>query len=574
MDKQQISKILAETATLLELKDENPFKIRAYQNAARALESSTLNLSDNPGIEKLVQIKGIGKKIAEQILQMIQGNQFELYQQLKQDIPPGLVEMLKIPTLGPRKIKYLYHSLGIESISELELACNNNTIAALPNFGSKTQQNILKGIETVKKFRGNFLYAEVIDEAAKLLDELNRHPQVIRASMAGSLRRKKEVVKDIDLVASSTSPAEVMDFFISFAAQKDIIARGETKSSITLKSGINADLRIVEDYQYPYALHHFTGSREHNTAMRSRSKKLGIKMNEYGLFEQDKLIECSSEEDLFKVFSMSYIPPELRENLGEIEAAKNGILPRLIQESDIRGLFHIHTSFSDGNIGIDQVCKFLKDRGMQYAGISDHSQTAAYAHGVKEKDVEKYLSHLQQIEKEFEDFSIFKGIESDILPDGNLDYSSHILAGFDFVIAAIHSSFNMDEQAMTNRVIKAIENPHTTILAHPTGRILLAREPYKLDIIRVINAAAAHGVAIEINANPHRLDLDWRLVKYARDKKVKIFISPDAHHLAGLEDYKYGINTARKGWLTSSDVANTMNRKEMKKYLKSMKGRK
>lgn len=573
MDKQQISNLLAETAVLLELKDENPFKIRAYQNAARSLETSSIDLSKATA-QEITQIKGIGAKIAQQIIEMASGDNFELHQQLQQQIPPGLLEMLKIPTLGPKKIRYLYRHLGIESIPELELACNHNTIAQLPGFGLKTQENILRGISMVKKYSSSFLYAEVIEEGLQLLDRLNKYPLIARASIAGSLRRKKETVKDIDLLASTGQPGPVMDYFVSLFPVQQVIAKGDTKSSITLQSGINVDLRVVEDFQYPYALHHFTGSKEHNTAMRSMSKKMGIKMNEYGLFNQDKLIPCTNEEELFDVFSMDYIPPELRENMGEIEAARNRNLPQLVEETDIKGIFHIHTNFSDGNIDVLQACKFLQSMGMQYAGISDHSQTAAYAHGVREKDLSQYLSHMAEVNQTLNGFTVFKGIEADILPDGSLDYSNQALARFDFVIAAIHSSFNLSQESMTNRIIKAIENRYTTMIAHPTGRILLAREPYQVDIIRVINAAAENGVDIEINASPYRLDLDWRMLKYARDKKVMIFINPDAHHLENLKDYRYGINIARKGWLRAQDVANTMDKKQMEQYLNKKKGKK
>jgi DNA polymerase (family 10) len=573
MDKEEIIKILKEISVLLELKDENPFKIRAYQNSARALETSDIELNKDLKIEDLKRIKGIGSHIAEKIKTLIDTGGLKYYQELKESVPPGLVEMLAIPTMGPKKIKYLFDHLGISNIGELEYACVENRLVDLPNFGQKTQENILKGIEVLKRFKGKFLYASVIEEAEKIYKKIENYKFVKRASLAGSMRRKKGIVKDIDIVASTDHPEEVMDFFTTLDEAEDIIAKGDTKSSIRLKSGINVDIRTVEDFQYPYALHHFTGSKEHNTAMRTAAKKDNIKMNEYGLFKNDQLIKCSNEKDIFAFFKMDWIPPELRENFGEIEAAKNKTLPKLIEESDIKGIFHIHTTYSDGKNSIEQVCEQLIKSGFMYAGISDHSKTASYAGGLKNEDVKKYFEEIDSLNRKYYGFKIFKGIESDILLDGSLDYSDEILTGFDFIIAAIHSSFNLSEEQMTERIIKAIENRFTTMIAHPTGRLLLARDAYKVDITRVINAAAENNVDIELNASPFRLDLDWRMCKYAKEKGVKIFINPDAHSLKDLNDYKYGVNIARKGWLEKEDVPNTYSAVEIEKYLKNKSGK-
>jgi DNA polymerase (family 10) len=549
MDKEEIIKTLKEISVLLELKNENPFKIRAYQNSARTLETSDIELNKDLKIEDLKSIKGIGLHIAEKIKTLIDTGRLKYYEELKESVPPGLVEMLAIPTMGPKKIKYLFDNLGISNIGELEYACIENRLVDLPNFGKKTQENILKGIEVLKKFKGKFLFAGVIEEAEKIHKKIENFKYIKRASLAGSVRRKKEIVKDIDIVASTDNPEKVMDFFTTLDEAEDIIAKGDTKSSIRLKSGINVDIRTVEDFQYPYALHHFTGSKEHNTAMRTAAKKDNIKMNEYGLFKNDRFIKCSDEKDIFAFFSMDWIPPELRENFGEIEAAKNKTLPKLIEEKDIKGIFHIHTTYSDGKSSIEQICGQLIKSGFMYAGISDHSKTASYAGGMKNEDVEQYFKEIDKLNLKYSGFKIFKGIESDILLDGSLDYSDKILSGFDFIIAAIHSSFNLSEERMTERIIKAIENRFTTMIAHPTGRLLLARDAYKVDIIRVINAAAENYVDIELNASPFRLDLDWRMCKYAKEKGVKIFINPDAHSLKDLYDYKFGVNIARKGWL-------------------------
>ncbi len=571
MDKEVIIKILKEISVLLELKDENSFRIRAYQNAARSLEASDIDLSGYLNIKDLTCIKGIGAHIAEKIKELVDTGKLKFYEDLKKSNPPGLTEMLGIPTLGPKKIKYLFDNLGISNIGELECACIENRLIDLPNFGEKTQGNILKGIGILKKFQDKFLFSEIIEEANAIHRKIQDFKYVKRSSLAGSVRRKKETIKDIDIVAGTDNSSGVMDFFIGIKEAKDIIARGETKSSIRLESGINVDIRTVDDFQYPYALHHFTGSKEHNTAMRTAAKKENIKMNEYGLFKNGKLIKCSDEQDIFNFFSMDWIPPELRENYGEIEAARNGTLPKLIEEKDLKGIFHIHTTYSDGNVDIEHICSHLQKMGFEYAGISEHSKTAAYAGGLKEKDIDRYLDEIERLNRNYSDFKIFKGIESDILPDGNLDYSDQILSRFDFVIAAIHSNFNLNEEQMTARIIKAIENKFTTMVAHPTGRLLLARDPYKVDIIRIINAAAENNVDLELNASPYRLDLDWRMCKYAKEKGLKVFINPDAHNIKNLYDYLFGINIARKGWLEKDDVPNTLTAKGIETYLKNKK---
>lgn len=575
MGKKEIIKLLNEISIIYEMRDENFFKIRAYTNAARALEMSDIDINKSTPAAELKKIKGIGTHIAEQIKALAETGSLKLYEDLKNSTPPGLFEMMKIPKLGPKKIKYLYDNLEITSIGELEYACIENKLLNLPNFGQKTQENILKGIELLNRFKERFLFANVIDEAQKLHEKIANSPFVIRSSLGGSIRRKNEIVKDIDIVASTKNPQEVMNLFTSVEEAEEVIAKGDTKSSIRLKSQVNADIRTVSDSQYPYALHHFTGSKEHNTAMRSMAKKFNIKMNEYGLFNDNKLIECKSEEEIFRVFEMDYIPPELRENIGELEAAKNKKIPKLVDVKDIKGLFHFHTNRSDGNMTLQQACNELKKMGFEYCGIADHSKTASYAGGIRDEDMGSYLDEIDLLNLKQKDFKIFKGIESDILSDGNLDYPDEILKKFDFVIIAIHSNFNMSQKRMTERIVSAMSSKHSTILGHPTGRLLLARDPYDVDIIEIIDAALEYKVDLEINASPFRLDLDWRACKYAKEKGVKIFINPDAHSIEGFHEYRFGVNTARKGWLEKKDVANTMGFDEIKDYLdkkKSLKG--
>ncbi|MDD5659273.1 MAG: DNA polymerase/3'-5' exonuclease PolX [Actinomycetota bacterium] len=571
MDKNSIIKTLEEIAKMLELKDENPFKVRAYQNAARALETSEQDIEENVQEEELMKIKGIGKSLAEYIKILASGKKLDFYEDLKESITPDILEMLKIPSLGPKKVKFLSESLNIGSIVDLEKAISENKLVDLPNFGFKTQDNIAKGINSYKKFREFYLYADVIDEATSIINKLKMHSKITKASIAGSLRRKKETVKDMDMVAGieeDSDAPEIMDYFTSLSEVGEIVAKGDTKSSIRLKSGINADLRVVKNSQYPYLLHHFTGSKEHNTVLRGIAKDKGIKINEYGIFKDGKLIKCDSEEDIYKIFKMDFIAPELRENNGEFEAALNKTLPKLVEEKDLKGIFHIHTTFSDGNITLKALCEKLEASGFEYAGISDHSKSAYYAGGIKSENIDSYFDEIDRFCNSNRKIKIFKGIESDILIDGSLDYKDDILKKFDFVIASVHSSFGLSETEMTDRMIKAIKNKYTTILAHPTGRILLAREPYKVDMIRIINAASENNVAIEINSSPFRLDLDWRFCKYAKEKKVKIFINPDAHKLEDLNNYRYGINVARKGWLEKDDIINSLSKEEIENYLK------
>jgi DNA polymerase (family 10) len=565
--KEDIAIILDEIATLLELKGENPFKIRAYQNAARHIEA--LEDFDRLVAEgKLSSVKGIGEALTAKISELASTGSLAYYENLKKEIPPGHLEMLKIPGLGPKKIIALSRLLAIESVAELETACRENKLIAIPGFGRKTQDKILAGIEHLKSYQARRLYADVITEAEALLEQIIRHPDTVAACIAGSLRRCTETVKDIDIVAASRQPSALGGYFSGLPSVRTIVAKGETKVSVILQSGINSDLRIVTPDAFPYALHHFTGSREHNTAMRGRAKRMGLKMNEYGLFQGEVNIPCRNEAALFQALGLAYIPPELREDVGEIEAAETGTLPYLIEEKDIKGVFHIHTSASDGANTLTMLAEKAKEMGLAYIGISDHSQAAYYAGGLSPEAVIHQLRSIDAINERVAPFHIFKGIEADILPDGSLDYDEDTLARFDFVIAAIHSHFNTPEAIMTQRIVTALSNPYTTMLAHPTGRLLLAREPYAVNMTAVIDCAAENSKIIELNAHPQRLDLDWRHCLYARKKGVKIAINPDAHHLEDMSVIRYGIHIARKGWLGRGDCVNCLGLDEMKALLK------
>ena len=567
LTKETIIQILEEIATLLELTGENPFKSRAYQNAARNLEKSEVDFDELVKENRLTEIEGIGEAISKKLTELIQTGKLEYYEKLKDSVPPGHLEMLKIPGLGPKKIHALYEQLGVKDVGELEYACLENRLVDLKGFGEKTQDNILAGIAKLKVYKERRLYAEVAVEAEVLLEYLKRDKSILSISIAGSLRRGNETVKDIDILAASKNPEKLGGHFTSYERIETVTANGETKVSVVLKSGINADLRIVTSAEYPYALHHFTGSKEHNTAMRGRAKDMGLKMNEYGLFRGEKNIKCANEEELFATLKLQFIEPELRENMGEIQAAEKNELPKLVEEKDVRGIFHVHTNFSDGGETLENMARAAREMGLQYIGISDHSRSAYYAGGLQIEDIKKQHELIDKFNEKLKPFHIFKGIEADILPDGSLDYDEKTLARFDFVIAAVHSNFNMPAREMTARLKKALQNKYATMLAHPTGRLLLSREPYAVNLEEVIDTAAKFGKAVELNANAHRLDLDWRHCIYAKRKGVKIAINPDAHQIAGLRDVSFGVKIARKGWLSSEDCLNCMSLVGMKEYL-------
>ncbi|MDQ5986855.1 MAG: DNA polymerase/3'-5' exonuclease PolX [Syntrophus sp. SKADARSKE-3] len=568
MTRHDLVRILDEIALMLEMKGENPFKAKAYEHAARMIETLEDDPDDLVATGKLASIKGIGEALNKKITELVTTGHLPYYEDLKASIPPGHFEMLKIPGLGPRKIIALYNNLGIETIGELEYACLENRLVDLKGFGKKTQDNILNGIVHVKRYKDKRLFADVIPVAEAIVRSLSNHDAVRNISLAGSLRRGNEVVKDIDILAASDNPLGLADTFVALPDVESIIAKGDTKVSVILSSGTNSDLRIVSPEEFPYALHHFTGSREHNTAMRGRAKKMGMKMNEYGLFSEAGFIACDSEQAIFRALGLDYIPPELRENMGEIEAAENHTLPDLLKLGDIRGVFHIHTQYSDGAETLDSIVREAKNMGYEYIGISDHSRSAAYAGGLSVDDIKRQHAQIDALNEKVAPFRIFKGIESDIQPGGALDYDEETLSTFDFVIAAVHSNFAMTEAAMTERIMTALSHPYTTMLAHPTGRLLLAREPYSVNMQRIIDHAAAMEKIIELNANPLRLDLDWRLIIQAKKKGVKIAINPDIHQLNGFKHMAIGVQIARKGWLSPDDCINCLTVRQIDSLMK------
>lgn len=567
MNKQEVARILQEIALLLELSGENPFKSRAYANGARTIELLQEDLTLLVREKRLETIRGIGAALAEKITEIVLTGRSLYYEELRASIPPGVIEMLRIPGLGPKKVQILYDKLGISSIRELEYAVKENRLVDLPGFGAKSQAKVLTGIEYIKSQQGMYYYSEALIIGQELIELLAKHPAVSDISLAGSIRRAKEVVKDIDLVAASDNPEIVTAYFAHLPEVREVLGRGQIKASVIMKSGIQADLLVVNPLDYPYALHHFTGSKEHNVALRHLAKEKGLKINEYGVFREEEIIPCKSEEEIYQALGLNYIPPELRENNGEIEAARQGPLPPLVKMEDIQGIFHIHTHSSDGDNSLEEVVEEAKRLGYKYLGISDHSQSAFYARGLKIQQIREQQEEIERVRELYPEITIFSGIESDIKADGSLDYPDDLLFSFDFVIASVHSHFKMSEEEMTKRIIKAMSHPAVTMLGHPTGRILLARPGYALNMERILERARDYGVIIELNASPARLDLDWRYLRQARDMGIMISINPDAHRLEEMSDAIYGVMAARKGWLTKKDIFNCYDTEWVKKYL-------
>jgi len=547
-----------EYGVLLELSGANAFRVRAYTNAVRALETLAAPLDEILAAGTLTEVKGIGKSVAELVAEFAETGTARAYEELRAEVPAGLLEMLRVPGLGPRKIIAIREALGVADLDALAEAARAGQLADLKGFGKKTQENILKGIDYIRAHQGRFRADIARASADELLETLAQLPQTERVEVAGSLRRAKETVKDIDFVVSGTEAEAIAAAFVGHPEVEEILARGETKSSVRLNNGLQADLRVVAAAQFPYVLHHFTGSKEHNVALRARAQARGLKINEYGLYRRDALVECGDEAAFFAAMDLAHIPPELREGMGEIAAAEAGALPELVTAADIRGMLHVHSTYSDGADSLAAMAAAVRARGYEYLGMADHSQSAAYAGGLKPDAVKRQWEEIDRLNEEMAPFRIFKGIESDILTDGALDYDDDILAQFDYTVVSVHSQFNLDRDKMTDRIVRAIEHPAATIVGHLTGRLLLEREGYEVDIDRIVAAAAEHRVAIEINAHPARLDIDWRHVKKARDQGVSIAINTDAHSIGGLDHLPYGIGIGRKGWLRAEDVPNAL----------------
>lgn len=582
MDKEKVAEILVEIGTLLELKGENPFKTRAYVNAARTLESLNEPLAKLVEEKRLSEIKGIGDALQQKITELVTTGRLKYYEDLKSSVPPGLVEMLGIPGVGPKKVKALHDKLGIESIDQLEAACKAGQVAELDGFGEKTQGKILEGIQ----FKRNYAVRHHLDialaVAEPVLESLRSHPDVIRCSTGGSLRRWRETIGDIDFLVSTKKPSAVIDFFTSQPGILSVSAKGETKASVILEGGIQADLRAVSDTEYPFALLYFTGSKEHNIVMRQRAIARGLRLNEYGLFKSKEetrdaklLVPCKTEEDVFVELGLAYVPPELREDHGEFTAAENGKLPRLLEWTDLRGSLHNHSTWSDGHQSLEDVAAHAEELGCDYWGITDHSKSSFQAHGLEPARLRDQIKAIRKLNEKLagdgSNVRLLAGSEVDILKE-RLDFDDDLLAQLDLVVASLHVAGH-DEADNTKRLIRAAENPNVHILGHLTGRLLLEREAYKVNQHAVIDACAATGTWIELNANPYRLDMDWRLWSYAKSKGVKCVINCDAHRKEHAGFLRLGAHIARKGWLEKSDVMNTLPLKDLLKALGRKRGK-
>lgn len=561
MTAEDIATILRNIATLLELQDENPFKVRAYRTGADVVESFPGDIAALAKENQLTGIKGIGDALRDKLHELATTGNLEFYEKLKAQFPATILELFDISGLGPKKIAALYKELKVASVAGLKKACEDGSAAKLSGFGEKTVAKLLESIAFREEHASEFRAGDVAIVVEQVLHALKEHPDVSRADVCGSYRRGKEVCHDLDFLVATRHPQKVIDAFVSLPMFVKTLVKGDTKASVHTQNGLQCDLRAVSNDQYPFALVYFTGSKEHNVALRQRCLERGWSLNEYAITVEkgDRQVPAIHEEkDLHRALGLDYIPPELRENQGEIEAAAAGDLPDLVELSNLRGTFHNHTTASDGNATLEEMAEAAQELGLQYLGIADHSKSSFQANGLHADRLLKQVAAIRRLNETFEgDFRLFAGSEVDIHKDGTLDFEDEVLAQLDYVVASVHNVFTLSEADMTKRIIRAIENPHVTMLGHLTGRLLLERPPYAVNIPAIIDAAAETGTIIELNANPWRLDMDWRWWKLAQEKGVKTSINPDAHSTRGLQDLYFGIRSARKGWLRKETVVNT-----------------
>ncbi|MFN2385574.1 MAG: DNA polymerase/3'-5' exonuclease PolX [Thermoanaerobaculia bacterium] len=572
MDRREVARILEEIAAMLELKGENPFKVRAYENGARAVLAFGGDLDEAVRTGELRNVRGIGAGLFSNIRTLVETGALPYHAELRAAFPPGLRECLRIPGFGARKAKQLYQAIGIDSLASLERACRDGTVAAVKGFGPRSAEKILKSIAVMRASAGYHHYHRARARAEDAVAALRGLAD--RLEIAGSLRRRLEVIRDIDLVATARKPAAVAGAFKALPGVTEVLADGPTKVSVRFHDGLSADLRIVDPEDLPAALLYFTGSKEHNTALRGRARRKGLKLNEYGLYSEsgDRRIPCAREADIYRALGLGYIEPELREGRGEIEAAERGDLPRLVQDSDLRGLIHVHTTESDGRHSVEEMVAAMRTSGYSYAAITDHSETASYAGGLTPARVRAQREAIRSLRRRVPGFRIFHGTEADILADGSIDFGDEFLPIFDVVVASVHSRFGLSREEQTERLVRAVRNPLVSVLGHPTGRLLLSREPIAVDAEAVIDAAAESGCAIEMNCNPHRLELDWRLGRRAVERGVLISIDPDAHSIRELELVPYGVGIARKGWVTPEATLNARSAEELERWLTARRG--
>jgi DNA polymerase (family X) len=582
MTNQDVAAKLREVYNLMQLAGENRFKTIAFDRAAQTIEGLSEEISKHIEENTLTDIKGIGKSIAEDIKAFAETGTMPVLESLKERVPKGLIEWLNISGLGPKNIVKIHQTLGITEITELKEACQSGAVAELPGLGQKSADKIIKSIEYLEKFGERARLDQALEIAEPIFEFVKNLEGVQKAEIAGSLRRYRETIGDIDIIAAADQNAaeSIFDAFVNHELVVEILGRGDTKSSIRTENGRQVDLRIVKPEEYPAALMYFTGSKEHNIVMRQRARERGMALNEYGLFKLnadketdfDQPVKTESETDIYKKLDLNFVPPEHREDRGEFEFYSAQDKMDLVEESDIKGVVHAHSTWSDGKYTIKQMAEACMERGYEYLGLTDHSKTAAYAGGLTIDEVKKQWEEIDQLNEQFKKdgkkFKIFKGMESDILSDGSLDYPEKILAGFDFVIASVHSGLEMPLEKMMARFEAAIKNPYTNMIGHPTGRLLLKREESKLDLNKLIELAADHNTAIEINASPWRLDLDWKYGNKAKEAGLMTSINPDAHSIEGIDDIRYGVMIARKAKFDKTRVLNTKSAEEFEEWCK------
>ena len=570
MKNREIAAIFNSIADILEIKDANVFRIRAYRRAAASLDSLPYDLDKLVEDDRLTEIVGVGKDLSDKIKEYYKDGEIGYLSDLLDEVPKELLLMLKIPGLGPKKVKLFYKELGIISIAQLEDAAQEGRLRELPSIKKKTEENIIKGIEFLKRGSGRMLLGWTLPLAESIIFELKKLKEVKKISIAGSLRRMQDTIGDIDILVGSSKPQKIMDRFSELDIVNKVILKGKTKTSILTENDIQVDLRVVEESSFGAALQYFTGSKNHNIHLRQIAQRKGLKINEYGIFrvKDNKKIASKNEEDIYKRLGMSFIAPELREDRGEIERALDGSLPELINERDIKGDLHIHSDFSDGSISLEDVIEDCYKRGYKYMAITDHSKSLGIAHGLSRERLLEQIKKIKKIEKRYKDFKILTGTEMDIKADGSLDWDRDILERLDVVIAAVHTGFRQPKEKMTKRILLAIESGLVNIIAHPSGRLIGEREPYEVDWDIIFQAAAKYKVALEINSHIMRLDLTDINVLRAKESGVLIAINTDTHSKEHLDMLKYGVSVARRGWLSKQDVVNCFSYNKLLKFLK------
>jgi DNA polymerase (family 10) len=571
MKNSEIAKVFQDMADLLELKGENVFKIRAYQRAARAIEHlpKEIEIMLQEG-EDLQTIPGVGEAIAKKSIELVNTGKLGAYEELKAQFPEGITRLLEIPGIGPKTANKLSTELGIQSVDELEEAIKDGRVAKLFRLGDKTAENILQQIQALRRKDQRIPIGEALPVVDEVLDALRTLPGVKNLTAAGSLRRFKETVGDIDLMGTADNPDEVINAFVNLPQIREVVAKGPTKATVILPGGLQADLRMVEHDSFGSLLQYFTGSKQHNITLRTREQKKGLKLSEYGITDArtNKLEKFATEEAFYRRLGMQYIPPEIREDQGEIDLAEKGQVPELIELSDIKGDIHVHTDWSDGQDSIEDMTKAAKALGYQYLAITDHSAGRGIAHGLSEERLRQQIKEIKRLNEKLRGIRIFTGTEVDIRADGSIDLPQKLLADLDVVVAAIHSAMNQSQEQITKRILGAIENPHIDIIAHPTCRLLGEREPVALDLEAVFRAAIKYNKALEINAMPSRLDLKDIHIYRARELGVKLIMGTDAHSTAHLALMRFGIGIARRGWCQPKDILNTRPTKEMLAFIR------